>query len=125
MFQTRQPLTRSSPCLILYVKASQEAALHMKKLTIVVMGAVVMLWIGYGLGYHHGVREERGAWEATRQVSMLSTTNNGRLTAATRICYADPHHPLYVLVGPTGRGATPNLNGPDPRTYREYERWSP
>jgi len=97
----------------------------MKKMVSASVGAVVVLWFGYSLGYHHGLREERGAWEATREVSMISVTNNGRATAATRICYVDPHHPLYVISGPKGRGAGPNQNGPDPRTYRQYERWSP
>jgi hypothetical protein len=97
----------------------------MKKLIIVAGGAMLVLWFGYSLGYRQGLREERGAWEATRKVSMIPVTDNGRATAATRICYADPHHPLYVISGPTGRGARPNLNGPDPRTYRQYELWSP
>ena len=97
----------------------------MKKLVIVAVGAVVVLWFGYSLGYRQGLREERGAWEATREVSLMSVTNNGRATIGTRICYADPHHPLYVISGPTGRGSRQSLNGPDPRTYRQYERWSP
>ena len=92
----------------------------MKKIVGVAAAAVVVLWFGYSLGYHRGLREERGAWEATRGVSLISVTNNGRATAATRVCYADPHHPLYVISGPTGRGARPNRNGPDPRTYHQY-----
>jgi hypothetical protein len=94
----------------------------MKKIVSVAVGAAVVLWFGYCLGYHQGLRAERGAWEATREVSLISVTNNGRATAATRIGYADPHHPLYVNSGPTGRGARPNQNSPDPRTYRQYER---
>jgi hypothetical protein len=37
----------------------------MKSIVIGGVGAVLVLWLGYSLGYHHGLREERRAWEAT------------------------------------------------------------
>jgi hypothetical protein len=40
------------------------------------------LWGGYGLGYHHGVNDERQAWTATAQMD----NNNGH----PRILYHDP-----------------------------------
>jgi hypothetical protein len=39
--------------------------LYMKSIVIGGVGAVLVLWLGYSLGYHHGLREERRAWEAT------------------------------------------------------------
>jgi hypothetical protein len=94
----------------------------MKRFIATAVAAVLGLWLGYFLGYRHGVREERGAWEATRVASLVAVTNNGYVTKATRISYADPNHPLYAVAGPKGRGARGSRNGPDPRTYRQYER---
>ena len=109
----------------LQVKAAHKRALHMKRIVRGGMGAVVVLWLGYYLGYHHALREERRAWEATREVSIISVTNRGVVNQATRIFYSDPHNPLYFVVGPTGRGARQVLNSPDPRSYEHYERSLP
>ena len=81
---------------------------------------MLVLWLGYYLGYHHALREERRAWEATRDVSIISVTNRGVVWQATRIFYSDPHNPLYSVVGPTGRGARSVLNTSDTRSYQHY-----
>jgi hypothetical protein len=79
----------------------------------------------YLLGYHHGLQQERRAWEATKETSLNSVTNRGIIRQSTRISYANPHSPLYFVVGPTGRGARTVVNTPDPRTYRDLEHSSP
>ncbi len=97
----------------------------MKKIVSSGVGAVVVPVARYLLGYHNALREERRAWEATREVSIVSVTNRGIVSQGTRISYADPHNPLYSVVGPTGRGTRSGLNAPDPRSYRQYQRSSP
>ncbi len=89
---------------------------------VVAVGAVV----AYSLGYHQGVQVERRAWEATRETSLNSVTNRGRITQITRIYYGNPHYSSLPFVAPpTGRTAKTLVNTPDPRTYRQYDHSSP
>ena len=107
------------------VRATREG-LSMKRTIPAAVAAVLVLWLGYFLGYHHGLQEERRAWEATREVSLVSVTNRGIITQSTRWSYMNPHYiPLYFVAEPTGRGAKTVMNAPDPRTYRQYEHSSP
>jgi hypothetical protein len=90
------------------------------------VAAVLALWLGYFLGYRHGLREERRAWEATEQASLSSVTNRGIILQGTRISYSNPHLlPLYYIAQPTGRAAERRMNVPDPRAERQYEHSSP
>ena len=99
----------------------------MKRIVIGGVGAVLMLWLGYSLGYHNGLREERRAWEATEQTSLVAVTNKGRPTIqSSRHSYSNPHLlPLYHIAEPTGRAAEMRINQPDPRTAQQYEHSSP
>ena len=99
----------------------------MKSIVIGGAGAVLVLWLGYSLGYHHGLREERQAWEATEQTSLVTVTNKGRPTIQSSLhSYSNPHLlPLYYVAEPTGRAAEMRINQPDPRTAQQYEHSSP
>jgi hypothetical protein len=90
------------------------------------VGAVLGLWLGYYPGYHHGLREERRAWEATEQTAVTSITNRGIIRQGSRSSYGNPHLlPVYQVVASTGRAAERKVNVPDPRIERQYERSSP
>jgi hypothetical protein len=97
----------------------------MKSIMPAAVAAVVALWLGYFLGYHRGLGEERRAWEATKQVSLGSVTNSGIVRQGIRVSYSNPHFlQLYHIAEPTGRAAESRLNVPDPRTERQYEHSS-
>ena len=89
---------------------------------------VLALWLGCGLGYHYGTRNERTAWEATELIGLEG--NDGwqmtRSKSSTRwltnlgsaegkrlqIYYTNPHFtegPIILRTGPTP------VNLPDPR----------
>lgn len=88
--------------------------------------AIVVALGAYSLGYHQGVQVERQAWENTRLTSLNSVTNNGLIRQSTRTSYSNPHYsPLPFVAGPTGRAAETLANTPDPRTYRQYDHFSP
>jgi len=88
---------------------------------------VLALWMGYALGYRHGTRNERAAWEAT-EVSglqgddgwqMIWSKSSGPLTKAgdlrhkrLQIYYTNPHIKTGYIIA--HYGPTP-VNVPDPR----------
>ena len=83
--------------------------------TLATLAAVVAIG-AYSLGYHQGVQVERRAWEDTRETSLNSVTNWGRITQSTRISYGNPHYsPLPFVAPPTGRTAKTLVNQPDLR----------
>ncbi|MGO8929999.1 MAG: hypothetical protein ACLQU3_24285 [Limisphaerales bacterium] len=81
--------------------------------------AVLALWLGYYLGYHNGVEQERRAWLATEQAITLpppSVAAVGRnlqrpRISAARTFYSNPHsgRTFIATYGP------PPINVPDPR----------
>jgi hypothetical protein len=99
----------------------------MKRTFIEVVLLGLVLWLGSSLGYHRGLHEERRAWEATEQTSLVAVTNKGRPTIqSSRHSYSNPHLlPLYHIAEPTGRAAETRINQPDPRTTQQYEHSSP
>ena len=88
----------------------------MKKALTAGVIAVLVLWFGYSLGYHRGVREERQAWEATRTTEVLGTNRHN-----VRVSYRNPRTGFVVVSGPK----TDAVNVPDPRIYRQFKRSSP
>jgi len=42
--------------------------LNMKTILTAAAFVVLALWIGYALGYHHGIRNEQKAWSSTYQL---------------------------------------------------------
>jgi hypothetical protein len=93
----------------------------MKTTGIAAVLVALALWPGYYFGYHNGVEQERRAWEATKETSLISVTNRGLIRQSTRISYANPHYPLYFVAEPTGRAVKTVVNTPDPRIYRQYD----
>ena len=80
---------------------------------------LLALWLGYYLGYHHGVQQERRAWLATEQAITLpppSVAAGGRILqrqriSAARTFYSNPHFGKMFIasLGP------PPVNVPDLR----------
>ena len=64
-----------------------------------VVAAVLALWLGYYLGYHNGVEQERRAWLATAQditPQPPTVAADGRILrrpriSTARIFYSNPH----------------------------------
>ena len=93
--------------------------LDMKTIRVAAVLVVLALWLGYYLGYHNGIQQERRAWLATEQVITLAPTNaaaGGRFLPRPRIStartfYSNPHsgRTFIAAYGP------PPVNVPDPR----------
>ena len=93
--------------------------LDMKTIGTAAVLVLLALWLGYYLGYHHGVQQERRAWLATEQTVTLppaSVAADGRVLQRPRISagrtfYSDPHsgQSFIASFGP------PPVNVPDPR----------
>jgi hypothetical protein len=102
----------------------------MKRTQVAIVSAVLGLWLGYCLGYHHGQQGELAAWRAAQMVEL--ETENGQVVATakwspptregvrervpvskahfSRVYYEDPHAKARVVLRP--RRAE---NMPDPR----------
>ena len=72
---------------------------------------VVLAWFGYSRGYHHGVQDERQAWQATGQPEQVGTVtlNNESARIPNRTVYRNPHSGVVAVVSRPGRA----LNGLD------------
>jgi hypothetical protein len=99
--------------------------MNMKKTGTAAVVVLLALWLGYYLGHHNGVQQERRAWLATEQTVTLpppSVPTNGRLVQshgiATRTIYTYPYSRM-VLAGPTP------VNVPDPRALQRDEHTEP
>lgn len=83
----------------------------------VLSSAVLALWLGYYLGYHNGLRQERQAWLATEQIlpEPAPAAGAGRpaiqISRWTRTFYTYPHTG-QAFVAAFGRCP---VNLPDPR----------
>jgi hypothetical protein len=73
--------------------------LNMKTILTAAAFVVLALWIGYALGYHHGVRNEQKAWSSTYQLDRSGQRIYNRWPGSGR-----------VVVRPV-----PAVNVPDPR----------
>ncbi len=73
--------------------------LNMKTILAGAAFVVLALWIGYALGYHHGVRNEQKAWSSTYQLDRSGQRIYNRWPGSGR-----------VVVRPI-----PAVNVPDPR----------
>ena len=71
---------------------------------------MLALWFGYNRGYHHGVQNERRAWESTAQWNR-STVMLDNTTPPPRVVYIHPGARQFVA---DSRGLPPK-NVPDPR----------
>jgi hypothetical protein len=91
--------------------------MNMKKTGAAVVLAVLALWLGYYLGHHDGVQEERRAWLATEQVlpEPTPTVAAGRpaiqTSRLTRTFYRYPYSGQTFI----GSSGPPPVNVPDPR----------
>jgi len=93
--------------------------LNMKKTGAAAAFVLLALWLGYYLGHHNGVQQERRAWLATEQTVTLppaSVAADGRVLQRPRIStgrtfYSNPHsgQTFIASFGP------PPVNVPDPR----------
>ena len=89
-----------------------EKVLNMKKTGAAAVLVVLALWLGYYLGYHNGVRQERGAWLATEQTvpDSTPTVTTGRpaiqTSRWTRTFYRNPYvgGTMFVRSGPAAAG---------------------
>jgi hypothetical protein len=83
------------------------------------VATVLTLWVGYYLGYHNGVEQERRAWLATEQAITLpppsvaagERTLQRPTISAARTYYSNPHSGR-TFIASYGR---PPVNVPDPR----------
>ena len=79
------------------------------------MLVALALWLGYYLGYHDGVQQERRAWLATEQTLPMPTVASGRpaiqTSRLTRTFYTYPYSggTVFAKSGPAP------LNQPDLR----------
>ena len=89
----------------------------MKTIGAAALLVVLALWLGYYLGHHDGVRQERRAWLATEQILPEPTPRlvGGRpaiqTSRWTRTFYRNPYsgQTFIATSGP------PPVNIPDPR----------
>src|SRR5690242_8599819 len=75
---------------------------------------LLVLWLGYCIGYRNGVQQERQAWLATEQHLTLATgagVFQGWDTPDSRTYYSYPHsgRTFFASFG------SPPVNVPDPR----------
>ena len=91
--------------------------MNTKKTGAAVVLAVLALWLGYYLGHHDGVQEERRAWLATEQVlpdpapAVVAGRPAIQTSRLTRTFYRYPYSG-QTLIGSSG---PPPVNVPDPR----------
>ena len=91
--------------------------LDMKTIGAAAVFVVLALWLGYYLGYHNGVQQERRAWLATEQTfpDPKQTVVAGRPAIQTsrwpRTFYRNPYVGGTILV----RSGPVPVNRPDPR----------
>jgi hypothetical protein len=91
--------------------------LNMRTIGAAAVLAVFALWLGYYLGYHNGVEQERRAWLATEETlpDPKPTVTTGRpaiqTSRWTRTFYRNPYVGGTMFVG---SGPAP-VNAPDPR----------
>jgi hypothetical protein len=93
--------------------------MNMKKTGTAAVLVVLALWLGYYLGHHNGIQQERRAWLATEQVITLppsSVAADGRILqrpqiSPARTFYTYPHsgQTFIASFGP------PPVNVPDSR----------
>ena len=74
-----------------------------KTLMACILVLLLTSWFAYALGYHHGSRNERRAWESTVEVNLDSEQR------VRGISYRHPHSGIVM----TKWGAAVNV--PDPR----------
>ena len=85
----------------------------------VALAVVLALGVGYYLGHHNGVEQERRAWLATGQAITLpppSVAADGRILQRPRIStartfYSNPHSGKMFIAS----SGPPPVNVPDPR----------
>ena len=91
--------------------------LDMKTTGIAAVLVVLALWLGYYLGYHNGVLQERRAWLATEQTvpdpTPAVTTGRPAIQTSrwTRTFYRNPYVGGTIVV----RSGPAPVNRPDPR----------
>ena len=91
--------------------------LDMKTIGAAAVFVVLALWLGYYLGYHNGVQQERRAWLATEQTlpDPKPTVVAGRpaiqTSRSTRAFYTNPYIGGTIIA----RSRPTPVNVPDPR----------
>ena len=91
--------------------------LDMKTIGAAAVFVVLALWLGYYLGYHNGVQQERRAWLATEQTlpDPKPTVAAGRpaiqTSRSTRAFYTNPYIGGTIIA----RSRPTPVNVPDPR----------
>ena len=74
---------------------------------------VLALWLGYYLGHHDGVQQERRAWLATEQILPMPTVASGRpaiqTSRLTRTFYTYPYSGGIIFA----RSGPAPVNQPD------------
>jgi hypothetical protein len=91
--------------------------MNMKKTGAAAVLVLLALWLGYYLGHHDGVQQERRAWLATEQIlpDPTPTVAGGRpaiqTSRLTRTFYRYPYSG-QTFIASYGR---PPVNVPDPR----------
>ena len=91
--------------------------LNMKAIGAAAVLVVFALWLGYYLGYHNGVEQERRVWLATEQIlpDPKPTLAAGRpaiqTSRWTRTFYTNPYIGGTIIA----RSRPTPLNVPDPR----------
>jgi hypothetical protein len=106
----------------------KEEAINMKTLLIAGTIAVAACWVGYGVGHHHGVQEERRLWEATGiddaayagRAAVVTLDNKPARPRFIRVFYRNPHSSAVSVTA--SEGLVKN-NIPDPRVFRHYDHY--
>jgi hypothetical protein len=85
----------------------------MKKTGAAAVLVVLALWLGYYLGHHDGVQQERRAWLATEQTLPMPTVVSGRpgiqTSRLTRTFYTYPYSGGIIIA----RSGPAPVNQPD------------
>ena len=89
--------------------------MNMKQTGAAAVLVVLALWLGYYLGHHDGVQQERRAWLATEQTFPMPTAASGRpaiqTSRLTRTFYTYPYSDGIIFA----RSGPGPVNQPDLR----------